>query len=177
MSRNEVQQVVTPDEKPAEVEPTAPKRKRLTRADVEERRARKRTVVYLPERDAEVELQELRPVDMSVISDKCQIRRPHSDPAMAAIGMKEIDFDGKRRAAYIIAKALLNERGVPMYMGDDYIWGAELIQSEFSNAEQDLLYKEATKLSGIDKEGREAAGKGSAPTPNGGPSAPSPSTT
>lgn len=155
-----------------------PKRKRMTRADVEQRRPRKKVLVDLPERDAEVELQELRPGDMAVISDKCQIRKPHSDPALAAIGMKEIDFDGKKRAAYIIAKAMLDEKGNPMYPGnEDFIWGAEWVQQEFSNAEQDLLYKEATRISGIDKEGREASGKGSAPTPNGGPSAPSLSTT
>jgi hypothetical protein len=172
-----------PEQKPLEVEDggKAEKkgtgRKRLGKADMEKRRPRKRALVYLPERDGEVEIQELRPGDMNEITDKCMIRKPHSDPKLAALGMKESDYDGKKRAAYIIAKGLLDENGKPMYYGDDYIYGAEKILGEFSNAEQDLLYREIARVSGIDKEGRELAGKGSEQTPSGEPSAPSPSTT
>jgi hypothetical protein len=151
-------------------------RKRLGKADMQKRRPRKRALVYLPERDGEVEIQELRPGDMNEITDKCMIRKPHSDPKLAALGMKESDYDGKKRAAYIIAKGLLDEFGKTMYRGEDYISGAEYVLAEFSNAEQDLLYREIAKVSGIDKEGRDLAGKGSEQTPSGEPSAPSPST-
>lgn len=146
-------------------------RKKLTKADMEKRRARKRASVYLPERDGEVDIQELRPGDMNEITDKCMIRKPHSDPKLAALGMKESDYDGKKRAAYIIAKGLLDENGKPMYYGEDYVYGAEKVLSEYSNAEQDLLYREIARISGIDKEGRELSGKGSEPTPSGEPSA------
>jgi hypothetical protein len=147
-------------------------KKRLGKSDMEKRRARKKATVYLPERDGEVGVQELRPGDMNEITDKCMIRKPHSDPKLAALGMKESDYDGKKRAAYIIAKGILDENDKAMYYGDDYIYGAEKVLSEYSNAEQDLLYREIARLSGIDKEGRELAGKGSEQTPSGEPSAP-----
>ncbi len=148
-------------------------RKRLGKADMEKRRPRKRELVYLPERDGDVEIQELRPVDMNEITEKCMIRKPHSDPKLAAAGIKESDYQGKMRASYIIAKGLLDENGKPMYPGEMYIAGADLVQSQYSNAEQDLLYREIARISGIDKEGRELAGKGSEQTPSGEPSAPS----
>jgi hypothetical protein len=164
-----------PEKQPLEVEDggkTDKKagKKRLGKADMEKRRPRKRELVYLPERDGEVEIQELRPGDMNEITDKCMIRKPHSDPKLAALGMKESDYEGKKRAAYIIAKGLLDEHGKPMYYGDDYIYGAEKVLSEYSNAEQDLLYRAIARLSGVDKEGRELAGKGSEQTPSGEPS-------
>lgn len=145
----------TPSETPVSSTPPKPAgRKRLGTADLKKQRPRRTKLVYLPGHDGEVEVAEVRPGELAEINAKCIIHTPEED------GGEKVDWDGRRRSFYLIAKALRNEQGQPVYQGDNYLYGAEIVANEFDNEEHELLIAAVNEVSGLTKEARETAKKG-----------------
>jgi hypothetical protein len=136
-----------------------PQRRVLGKADLDQRRIRKSERVYLNDMDADALFAELRPADMVEISAKCMVEKPHSDPKRAKDGEKEIIWDGRKRAAYMIARSLRTEKGTPMYPGDDYIYGGERVLQDWTTRDYNTAFEAVQRVSAMTKEAIEAAKK------------------